>query len=347
MAPGPIAAAERLIREAFMEKLRGTSDVWLKNTVDRTTPSLDFQFINQFVFGEGVHAAGLDATPGCQECKPNMGGDCGCEYTKLCGCLEYAAVDEQRLKRVDPLQYEEYKLGSAGGNVVDTQGLPKHFPYSKPKAGSVQTLHPFYREQRHAIYECNDNCVCGPNCKTRLVSKGRKVDLTIFKTADRGWGVYCTENLVAGEFIDVYLGEVLTYEEADKREERAVVAKDSYLYGLDKFVDDDETLRDNYYVVDGQYMGNATRFINHSCEPNCRQYTVSYNKYDLRVYNLAFFAYEDIPARTELTFDYQDLDEEEEEDAVRRRQQALNDPRNRGRRPCNCGASKCRGFLWE
>ena len=93
-------------------------------------------------------------------------------------------------------------------------------------------------------------------------------------------------------------------------------------------------------------MGNATRFINHSCEPNCRQYTVSHNKYDLRVYNLAFFAYKEIPAGTELTFDYLDKDEEEEEDVLRKREEAMADPANEDKRPCNCGASKCRGYLW-
>jgi histone-lysine N-methyltransferase SUV39H len=346
--PGPIAAAEQYIRIAFMEKLRKVKGVHLENEVDATTPSLDFTFIDSLLLGEGVHAADPETNPGCQApCKPDMGGHCGCEYTKLCDCLEYAAVDEERLARKDHVRYAQYCLEKDSGGFIDTEGLPKRFPYSKPQKGSVQTLGSFYREQRHPIYECNDKCNCGPTCKSRLISKGRHVDLTIFKTANRGWGVYCNENLVRGEFIDVYLGEVLTNEETTKRENNANAEKASYLYSLDKFVGDDPTLTaETCYVVDGQYMGNATRFINHSCEPNCRQYTVSYNKYDLRVYNLAFFAYEDIRAGTELTFDYMDKDEAEEGDVLRMREEAFNDPENKDRRRCNCGAQKCRGYLW-
>lgn len=171
--------------------------------------------------------------------------------------------------------------------------------------------------------------------------------LTIFKTANRGWGVYCNEELIQGEFIDTYLGEVITNEEADKREALSGTKdKASYLYSLDKFIgDDDELTEDNCYVVDGQHVGDPTRFINHSCEPNCRQYTVSYNKYDLRIYDLAFFALEYIEARTELTFDYIDKDEEEEEVVVLKREEAARDPANADKKPCNCGARKCRGFL--
>jgi len=74
---------------------------------------------------------------------------------------------------------------------------------------------------------------------------------------------------------------------------------------------------------------------------------VSYNKHDLKIYDLAFFAYENIPAGTELTFDYMDKDEEEEEEAIKKRAAAAADPENEDMKPCNCGAVKCRGYLWE
>lgn len=349
ITPGPVAAAESLIRQAFMEKLQAVPGVYLKNNIDRTTPSLDFDFIDEFVLGAGVTRADPETNLGCEApCRPNMGGFCGCEYTKKCSCLEYAAVDEERLKAEDDAAYAKYQREVKAGGFVDTTGLPKRFPYSKSKHPNVpSTLRLFYREQRHPIYECNENCNCGEVCKSRLVQKGRRVPLTIFKTANRGWGVYCNEDLVLGEFIDTYPGEVLTNEKTKKREERGGINKASYLFSLDKFVDDDESLtRENCYVVDGEYKGGPTRFINHSCEPNCRMYTVSYNKNDLRVYDLAFFAYDNIKAGTELTFDYMDLDELEVEDAVRKREEARLNPKNAGVTPCNCGAVKCRGYLW-
>ena len=351
-ANAPVAAAQYMIRDAFFHKLKEVPGVRLENLVDATTPSLDFTFIRKFVLREGTYRADQETNEGCQKpCQPNMGQHMGCEYTKLCTCLEYAAVDEGKLKAANEQLYRGYMTKKKSNAFIATAGLPKRFPYLKPKpdpkSNIPSTLVPFYGEHRHAIYECNVNCNCGSICKSRVVQKGRVVPLTIFKTANRGGGVKCDEDLVKGEFIDTYLGEVITNDEADRRETAAGKDKASYLYSLDKFVGDDEYLtEDTCFVVDGQRMGGPTRFINHSCEPNCRQYTVSYNKHDLRVYDLAFFAYENIPKGTELTFDYMDKDEEEEEAVIRKREEAARDPENADQRPCNCGATKCRGYLW-
>lgn len=347
----PVPYTEKLIWQTFSEKLKSLPGVDLENNVDRTTPSLNFTFLTDYAFGEGVTPAAWETRVGCEKCKPDMGQNIGCEYTRLCGCLEYAAVDEAALERKDPVEFEEYKIAKSTNGEMKTS-WPKRFPYSKPTPGRPQTLAKHYRETRNPIYECNDNCRCGPRCKSRLVQKGRQVPLTIFKTSNgRGWGVKSSEELIQGEFIDTYVGEVITDEEAKRRGDDAGPIKESYLYSLDKFVGDPfegtSLEPEDCYVVDGQYMGGPTRFINHSCEPNCRQYTVSYNKYDLRLFTLAFFAYEDIPAGTELTFDYMDQDEEEEEDAVKRRMEMMNDPENHDKVKCKCGARKCRGILWS
>lgn len=350
-ASTPVTEAERMIREAFYAKLKRIPKLYLENRFDTSTPSLDFTFVKDYVLGNGVYRADAETYEGCQKpCRPNMGQGVGCEYPKLCTCLEYAAVNEPALAAQEPKKYEEYMRLKANNEVINTIGLPKRFPYQKPKDDEriPQTLQSFYRESRHPIYECNLNCNCGPVCKSRVVQKGRRVPLTIFKTPNRGWGVYCNEELIQGEFIDTYLGEIITNEEADRREAKAgTKEKASYLYSLDKFVGDtDELTIDSCYIVDGQYKGGPTRFINHSCEPNCRQYTVSYNKHDLRIYDLAFFAIEDIPAGTELTFDYMDKDEEEEEDVIRKREEAKSNSDNDGKVECNCGSKKCRGLLW-
>ncbi|KJX99997.1 SET domain-containing protein [Zymoseptoria brevis] len=344
---------ERAIREAFIEKLKPLRGVTLENDVDSSTPSLNFTFIKEYVLRDGVSAQDPSTFEGCTKCKPDMGQNVGCEYTQKCGCLEYAAVDEQALQSRNLEMYEEYL------RVKENQGyqrpdLPKRFPYTKPSIGDIipQRLVTYYRDHRHAVYECNDNCACGPRCKSRLVQKGRRVPLIIFKTPDRGWAVKCGIALQQGQFIDTYLGEVITSEETDNREANAGQEKASYLYSLDKFVGDpvpgEGTVltSDDCYVIDGQHWGNVTRFINHSCEPNCRQYTVSYDKNNILLYNLAFFAYTDIPAGTELTFDYMDKDEMEVEDAILYREQILSDPANEGRVRCNCGSIKCRGVMW-
>jgi histone-lysine N-methyltransferase SUV39H len=270
---------------------------------------------------------------GCLKCSPHMGRDIGCEYTKKCDCLEYAAVDESRLDSEQQLAYEE-----AMENGWSTMGFPKKFPYfaEGTKVHRSGCLVPFYLESRRAIYECNDRCHCGPYCRNKNVQFGRTVEVEIFKTASgRGWGLRCREDLHKGQFIDTYRGEIITNAEADRREEGSK-AKASYLYSLDKFQETEGLRDEDIYVVDGEFMGGPTKFINHSCEPNCRQYTVSYNKNDPLIYDIAFFACRDIPAGEELTFDYLDKDEDDEpmaspgDDAI----------------PCLCGAAKCRKWLW-
>ena len=37
------------------------------------------------------------------------------------------------------------------------------------------------------------------------------------------------------------------------------------------------------YVIDGMNHGSPSRFMNHSCEPNCRLFTVSQNHADTRI----------------------------------------------------------------
>jgi histone-lysine N-methyltransferase SUV39H len=132
-----------------------------------------------------------------------------------------------------------------------------------------------------------------------------------------------------GQFIDRYLGEVISEETSEAREASSVSNHDaSYLFSLD-FVPHDEM-----YVVDGRRFGSATRFMNHSCHPNCRIFPVTQNHGDRKLYDLAFFALQDIHAGTELTFDYNPgwtgKSGKVDPNAVK----------------CLCGEKKCRGQLW-
>lgn len=141
----------------------------------------------------------------------------------------------------------------------------------------------------------------------------------------------------AGQFIDYYLGEVITKADADAREV-LVEGKNtqSYLFSLDWYMSDDGFEDKKMKVVDGRKFGSATRFINHSCNPNCKIVPVSTkNHADHYLYNIAFFAYRDIPPGTELTFDYNagaenTTPQKIDPDAVL----------------CLCGEANCRGQLW-
>ena len=308
--------------------------IHLVNSRDSSSPSLRFRYIPDCVLARDVHRASSETQEGCRKCSPHMGRDIGCEYTKKCDCLEYAAVDEQRI--TDPSMKADYEHALATGGSL--MGFPKKFPYfaEGTKIARAGCLVSFYLKSRNPIYECNARCKCGPKCRNKNVQFGRTVEVEIFKTpSGRGWGLRCKEDLHEGQFIDTYRGEIITDAEATRREESSSKAKASYLYSLDKFAESENLNQEDIYVVDGEFMGGPTKFINHSCEPNCRQYTVSYNKHDCRVYDIAFFACRSIPAGEELTFDYLDKDEGEE----------IDEP-GEGAIPCLCGAPKCRKWLW-
>lgn len=355
----PITAAELAIWKEFNLRLVDIAGprVHLRNTRDGGSPPLSFTFINQPKLGKDVFAMDDDAKEGCGGpggCRPHMGQGIGCEYSRKCQCQEYAAIDTAHLK---PEEKELLDLTTNRPIPLDPHQdlmmFPKKFPYFAPGTVKAGNLVQFYLESRNVIYECNDKCSCGRVCKNRVVQKGRTVPLEIFKTDIRGWGLRATQDLQKGQFVDTYCGEIITNEEADRREERAGKGKASYLYSLDKFVDDDdveETIYrkkityQNCYVMDGQFQGGPTRFINHSCKPNCRQFAVSMSKNDRNIYVLAFFASEAIPKGTELTFDYLDKDVVDEE--VDETKAENGDEEKREPMKCLCGSAKCRGELW-
>ncbi|KAI5207352.1 SET domain-containing protein [Aureobasidium subglaciale] len=345
-----VKKGRKFVRAVFLQQLAGIPGppVTFVNLVNKETPSLSFTYIQDYVYGEGVSRTEADAVMmGCSKCRPDMGSNRGCEYTKKCECLEYATPDFRGQGLSDEEQKAQYEAWEAGD--LDAEGLSKRFPYRidhDPRTNIKQyVLDSFYLESRNVLYECNSRCRCGPNCKNRLVQKGRKIPLEVFRTSRRGFGLRCPVNLRRGQFIDRYLGELITDAEADARESSSGPDKASYLFWLDKFANDDghpSSLPTNTcFVADGEKMGGPTRFINHSCDPNCRLFTVSYNKYERRIYDLAFFALDDIPAGTELTFDYMDPEEGEAG-------QATKEVIDEGGVvvDCLCGAKNCRGKLW-
>ncbi|MDI1490658.1 MAG: hypothetical protein OHK93_001862 [Ramalina farinacea] len=157
-------------------------------------------------------------------------------------------------------------------------------------------------------------------------------------------GLRCKRDLQRGQFIDTYRGEIITSDEANRRGQDLTEDENNFFFDYDKFRDTGafETHRD--YVCDGRYMGAPTRFINHSCDPNCAIYTVSYNHNDRNIYELAFFAREDISRGTELTFDYYDQDEGLPVSDAR----ADEIEADKGYRPtrCLCGSEDCRRYLF-
>jgi histone-lysine N-methyltransferase SUV39H len=291
--------------------------------VDDEVLNPNFRFIDHSVVADNVPVAEDSFRTGC-----NCADDEDCLYSD-CQCLDEVELDDDR---------DEDDSSSAN----EPRKLVAYYS-SGPKAGLLRSriLH-----SREVIYECHEGCSCSLGCPNRVVERGRKVPLQIFRTEDRGWGVRCPVNIKKGQFVDRYLGEIITSSEADRRRAESSISqrKDVYLFALDKFSNPeslDPLLAAPPLEVDGEWMSGPTRFINHSCEPSMRIFARVGDHTDKHIHDLALFAIRDIPAGEELTFDYVDGVSDEDVDTDIRDPAKLKDMTK-----CKCGSKRCRGFLW-
>lgn len=168
---------------------------------------------------------------------------------------------------------------------------------------------------RMLLYECHPQvCPAGDKCLNQAFTKREYSSVEIFRTLSRGWGLRCSHDIKKGQFVSEYVGEVIDEEECRSRIRHAQDNDIGNFYML--------TL-DKDRIIDAGPKGNEARFMNHSCRPNCetQKWTVSG---DTRV---GLFALEDVPAGTELTFNYN--------------LECLGN----GKTVCKCGAPNCSGFL--
>ena len=118
------------------------------------------------------------------------------------------------------------------------------------------------RSQNYPVYECNDNCPCDPEkCQFRVVQKGRKVKMQIFKTSNgRGWGVKALEHIKKNQFVVEYIGEVVSYQEANERGKQYDARGRTYLFDMDLFEIEgqDESQK---FTIDAKPYGNEARSV--------------------------------------------------------------------------------------
>ena len=130
-----------------------------------------------------------------------------------------------------------------------------------------------------------------------------------------GRGVFASVRIPAGTRLIEYTGERLTTAEADARYPDVPGERHhTYLFAIDDDV-----------VIDAAVDGNAARFINHSCDPNCDAVIE-----DGRIW---IETIRDVAPGEELAYDYAYVLAERHTPAAKRRF------------PCHCGAAKCRGTM--
>ncbi|KAK4173210.1 hypothetical protein QBC36DRAFT_293638 [Triangularia setosa] len=297
----------------------------VNETGDKEVLNPDFKFINHSVPHLDIPIADASFRTGC-----NCQGDEDCMYSG-CECLDEMAPDSDE-------EMDDPSIPSRGRKKQKFQ-----YYYSGTKAGLLKSR---ILDSREPIYECHEGCSCSKYCPNRVVERGRTVPLQIFRTGNRGWGVKCPVGIKKGQFVDRYLGEIITSEEANRRRAESTISdkKDVYLFALDKFSDPqspDPLLRMQPLEVDGEWMSGPTRFINHSCGPNMRIFARVGDPVDKHIHDLALFAIRDIPAGEELTFDYVDGGLAEEDAGG-----MIPDDKKKEMTRCLCGTKNCRGFLW-
>ncbi|XP_050313508.1 histone-lysine N-methyltransferase trithorax [Anthonomus grandis grandis] len=139
-----------------------------------------------------------------------------------------------------------------------------------------------------------------------------KYSVGVYRSRIHGKGLFCLRDIEPGEMVIEYAGEVIRSILTDKREK----FYNSKGIGCYMFRVDDN------FVVDATMKGNAARFINHSCDPNCYSKVVEI----MGSKHIIIFALRRILSGEELTYDYKFPFEED-------------------KIPCTCGARRCRKFL--
>ena len=130
-----------------------------------------------------------------------------------------------------------------------------------------------------------------------------------------GKGVYAAQALRKGDLIIEYKGQRIDWDEALRRHPHDPAQPNhTFYFSLE-----------SGQVIDANVRGNAARWINHSCAPNCEAREEAGKVF--------IHAKRNIPAGEELFYDYGLVLDEPYTDELKRDYQ------------CLCGAKTCRGMM--
>jgi len=130
-----------------------------------------------------------------------------------------------------------------------------------------------------------------------------------------GKGVFALQDIAEGETLIEYVGEVISWDEAQDRHPHDPNDPNHTFYF---HVNEDR-------VIDALHGGNSSRWINHSCDPNCEA-----DEDNDRIFIKAI---RNIKAGEELNYDYGLIIDEPYTKKLK------------AEYPCWCGSANCRGTL--
>jgi SET domain-containing protein len=141
-------------------------------------------------------------------------------------------------------------------------------------------------------------------------SGGRRIQVR--RSGVHGKGVFALQAIARGERVIEYVGEVLTWKAAQKRHPHDPSDPNHTFF----FHVDDK------HVIDAAVGGNAARWINHACDPNCKA-----EEEEGRIF---IDALRDIAPGEELFYDYGLIIDERYTPALKKQYE------------CRCGSPRCR-----
>ena len=151
------------------------------------------------------------------------------------------------------------------------------------------------------------------NAKPAPAPSGKRIQTRL--SGVHGKGMFAVQDLAEGETLIEYIGEIISWKEALRRHPHDPTDPNHTFY----FHVDEK------HVIDAKHGGNSSRWINHSCAPNCEA--------DEQKGRIFIKALQNIPAGKELFYDYGLIID------------APYTKKLKAEYPCWCGAPNCRGTL--
>ena len=149
---------------------------------------------------------------------------------------------------------------------------------------------------------------------TASVASGRRIQVR--KSGVHGKGVFALQPIPRGARIIEYVGEIITWPQALKRHPHDPLQPNHTFY----FHVDEQR------VIDANKGGNASRWINHACRPNCKADQTDDGRVFIR-------ALKNLKAGDELFYDYGLLIDERYTPKLKKEYE------------CRCGHFSCRGTM--
>ena len=149
--------------------------------------------------------------------------------------------------------------------------------------------------------------------------------IQVRKSGVHGKGVFALQDIPEGERLIEYVGEIISWKEAQRRHPWNPEDPNHTFY----FHVDEKR------VIDAAYGGNASRWINHSCDPNCEAAHLESDSGKKRKDRIYIEAMRDIAPGEELTYNY-GITLAEPHTARLKKLWA-----------CRCGAKNCTGTMLQ